>query len=113
MPKDVLSGPLGNEGSGGTSLEMPDLPLSASQRTLVEALLRERNAALEAIRREAEAAPQAREAAGRLSARADEIHARCLSSIRECLLPDQRGAFEDLVRTNRWGRYVLVIPTRP
>jgi hypothetical protein len=111
LSKDVLSGTLAVEGAGKTDLAAPDLPLTPSQRTLVEALLRERNATFDSIRHEAESAPQTRESAAVLAAKASRAHDACVESIRGCLLPDQRSSFDELIRTNRWGGYALVIPT--
>jgi hypothetical protein len=111
LSKDVLTGPLAVEGSGRADLSPPALPLSASQQTLVEALIRERNAAFDAIRREAAAAPQSRDSAAALAAKAREAHEACMTSIRDGLLPDQQAAFDDLLRSGKWGGYVFVIPT--
>lgn len=113
LPKDVLSGPLLAVGPGRTDPELPDLPLTPSQETIVRALLRARDEALDGIRREAALAPQTRERAELLASRAGRAQAVCMGSIRDCLLPDQQAAFDELRRTNKWGGYVLVIPTRP
>jgi len=110
LSKDVLTGPLAVEGPGRADLGPPALALSPSQQTVVEALLRERNEAFEAIRREAAASPPSRESAAALAAKARGVHEACVAAIRQSLLPDQRAAFDDLVQSGKWGGYVLVLP---
>jgi len=110
---DVLSGPLTAEGSGGRDGDFPDLSLNPSQRTIVDTLLARRRAAFDAIRREALASPQTRESADLLSGRLKEAHETSVASIRDCLLPDQRTAFDEVVKSGKWGGYTLVIPLRP
>lgn len=110
---DVLSGPLTAEGSGGRDGDFPDLSLNPSQRTIVDTLLARRRADFDAIRREALASPQSRESADLLSARLKKAHDTSLAGIRDCLLPDQRAAFDEIVKAGKWGGYTLVIPLRP
>jgi hypothetical protein len=110
---DVISGPLTVEGSGAGDGDFPDLSLNPSQRTLVDTLLARRRAAFESIRREALSSPQTRESADLLSVRLKEAHETSLASIRDCLLPDQREAFDQVVKSGKWGGYTVVIPLRP
>jgi hypothetical protein len=89
------------------------LSLNPSQRTIVDTLLARRRAAFESIRREALSSPQSRESADLLSVRLKEAHETSVASIRDCLLPDQRAAFDQVVKSGKWGGYTLVIPLRP
>jgi len=113
LSSDVLSGPLTAEGSGGRDGDFPDLSLNSSQRTIVESLLARRRDAFAAIHREAQSSPQTRESAGLLSSRLKEAHETSVASIRDCLLPDQRAAFDEALKSGKWGGYTLVIPLRP
>jgi len=89
------------------------LSLNSSQRTIVDTLLARRRAAFDAIRREAQSSPQTRESAQLLSDRLKEAQETSVASIRDCLLPDQRAVFDELVKSGKWGGYTLVIPLRP
>lgn len=110
---DVLTGPLTIEGAGRTDEDAPpDLGLTPSQREIVNALLRDRRRTFDELRREAEATPQSRESADALSDRARRAQEACLTSIRDCLLPDQRAALEGLVQSGKWGTYAIIIPIR-
>lgn len=110
---DVLTGPLAIEGAGRADPDAPpDLSLTSSQREIVEALLRDRRRSFDEVRREAEGSPQSRESADALTGRARRAQEACLASIRDCLLPDQRTAFDGLVQSGKWGGYTIVIPIR-
>ena len=109
---DVLTGPLTIEGAGRTDPNLlPDISLTPSQREIIEALLRDRRRTFDEVRREAEGS-QSRESADALTGRARRAQEECLASIRDCLLPDQRTAFDGLVQSGKWGSYAIVIPIR-
>ena len=110
---DVISGPLTAEGSGVGDADFPDLSLNPSQQTIVDTLLARRRAAFDAIRREAVSSPQTRESADLLSVRLKEAQETSVTSIRDCLLPEQRTAFDEVLKSGKWGGYTLVIPLRP
>jgi hypothetical protein len=109
-PEGLLSGPYKIEGPGPSPEGLSELGLTVSQRTIVDALMAERDARHREIRQEVEARLPKGTDADRLCAEAARAHDRCMGSIRESLLPDQRGRFDALLKSGRWGGYTLVIP---
>jgi hypothetical protein len=89
---------------------LTELSLTASQRTVIDALLAERDARWAEIHREMETRPLQGDAADRLCSSATAAQESCRSSIRALLLPEQQEPFDRLVKSGRWGRYTLVIP---
>jgi len=111
VPPGVLSGPFTAKGSGEEPDEaLKEMSLTASQRTVIDALVAERDAQLQDIRREIQGHPPGREDVDRLSAKAAAAQERCMGSIRGTLLPDQQERFDGLVKSGRWGGYTLLIP---
>ena len=98
--------------AGGDHLDVPDLDLTSSQRVLIEAVLAERRARMEEIRRAAAKGPLSREEALELAGRANAVHVSSLADIRSSLLPEQRTRFDALIGSGTWGRYSFVIPVR-
>jgi hypothetical protein len=114
IPAGVLSGTFTVvEGPGGEPDPLLELSLTPSQRTVLDALVAERDAVLGGIRRQVEARPPSRPEADRLAATATAAQETCLASIRDTLLPGQRERFDALVESGRWGRSTLVIPIGP
>jgi hypothetical protein len=109
-PPGVLSGPFKVEAPGEAPDGLGELGLTASQRAIVDALLAERDARLREIRQEVDARLPKGAGADRLCAAAERAQSTCMTSIRETLLPDQRPRFDALVKSGRWGGYLLVIP---
>jgi hypothetical protein len=109
-PEGVLTGPTRAEGPPQTPDGLLELGLTGSQRAIVEALIAERDARHREIRQEVEARLPKGTDADRLCADATRAQERCMSSIRETLLPDQRGRFDALLKSGRWGSYTLIIP---
>jgi len=109
-PPGVLSGPFKVEAPGEAPDGLDELGLTASQRTIIDGLLAERDARHGEIRREVDARLPKGVDADRLCAAADHAQATCMTSIRATLLPDQRPRFDALVKSGRWGGYTLIIP---
>jgi hypothetical protein len=111
VPPGVLSGPFTAKGPGGEPDDaLKELSLAVSQRTIIDALVAERDAQFREIRREVEEHPPGREDVDRLSAKAAAAQERCMSSVRGTLLPDQQERFDGLLKSGRWGGYTLLIP---
>jgi len=111
VPPGVLSIPFTAKGSGEESDEaLKEMSLTASQRTVIDALVAERDAQLQDIRREIEGHRPGREDVDRLSTKAAAAQERCMGSIRGTLLPDQQERFDGLLKSGRWGGYTLLIP---
>lgn len=109
-PEGVLTGPTKVEGPPQSPDGLLELGLTVSQRAIVEALIAERDARHREIRQEVETRSPKGIDADRLCADAARAQDRCMTSIRETLLPDQRGRFDALLKSGRWGSYTLVIP---
>ena len=110
IPSGVLSGPFTVEGPGEAPDALQELALTASQRTVIDTLVAQRDAVLGEIRRDVETRPPRREEADRLCAKATAAQETCMTSIRSTLLPDQHERFDALVKSGRWGRTLLLIP---
>jgi hypothetical protein len=110
VPAGVLSGPIAVEGPGEEPGALKELSLTASQRTVLDALVARRDAILDEIRREVDMRAPKGADVDRLCARATAAQEGCLSSIRSTLLPDQIERFDRLVKSGRWGAVTLVIP---
>jgi hypothetical protein len=109
-PAGLLTGPFNVEGPAEMPDALAELALSASQRAILDALMADRDARLQEIRRAVEARPPTDGDADRFCADAERAQAVCLSSIRGILLPEQLLPFDRLVKSGRWGGYTLVIP---
>ena len=110
IPPGIPSGPFTAKGPGGEPDALKELFLTPSQRTVIDALVFERDGRLDEIRRAAAARPPEREEADRLCASATAAQETCLTSIRDTLLPEQRERFDALVKSGRWGGYLLLLP---
>ena len=111
VPAGVLSGPFtAKEGPGGEPDALKELSLTPSQKTVVEALVAERDGKLSEIRRQIDARIPGRDEADRYCVKATAAQETCVSSIRSTLLPDQQERFDRLLQSGRWGRGTLVIP---
>lgn len=109
-PEGVLTGSFKVEGPAESPDGLAELGLTASQRAIVEALMAERDARHREIRQAVEARSPRGTDADRLCADAALAQSSCMASIRETLLPDQRPRFDALLKSGRWGGYMLVIP---
>lgn len=90
---------------------MSELDLTGSQRTMVDALLRQEERVLDGLRRELDQfGPDAWE---RVSARARDARRATLAAVRQSLLPEQAERFDRWVREGRWPAYVLPVPAAP
>lgn len=105
-PPGVLTGPFKVEGPVEAPDALAELSLTDSQRAILDALVADRDARLQEIRR----AVDAREDTDRLVAAAERAQATFLASIRGILFPEQLPTFDRLVKSGRWGGYTLVIP---
>src|SRR5687767_2832209 len=81
-PPDVLTGPFKVDGRAAVPDALAELDLSPSQRAIVDALVAERDARHEEIRRAASADLDQR------CADAERAHAACMAAIRGTLLPE-------------------------